>query len=134
VPRDRRSAGHRPAHRATALVGDDRGLPGRSSRDAEFASFLGLVPRQSGAGGKLRLGSISKRRRPVLRTLLIHGARSVVCRTKVPTAWQSSDSGTQTCNVATVALANNDGREPRGQFLAHGRAVSEGLRLSVSQA
>jgi transposase len=45
---------------ATALVatmGDAATF--RSGR--EFAAFLGLVPRQSGTGGKVRLGSISKR-------------------------------------------------------------------------
>nr|WP_232477985.1 transposase [Caballeronia calidae] len=48
---------------ATALVatiGDARTF--RSGR--EFAAFLGLVPRQSGTGGKIRLGSISKRGDP----------------------------------------------------------------------
>jgi len=53
----------------------------------EFASFLGLVPRQSGTGGKIRLGSISKRGDPYLRTLLIHVARSVMYHAKAPTAW-----------------------------------------------
>jgi transposase len=74
---------------ATALVakiGDVKTF--RSGR--EFASFLGLVPRQTGTGGKIRLGSISRRGDPYLRTLLIHGARSVMCRTKVPTAWQKA--------------------------------------------
>ena len=50
---------------ATALVatiGDAKTF--KSGR--EFASFLGLVPRQSGTGGKIRLGSISKRGDPVL--------------------------------------------------------------------
>jgi len=53
---------------ATALVatmGDAKTF--KSGR--EFASFLGLVPRQSGTGGKIRLGSISKRGDPYLRTL-----------------------------------------------------------------
>ena len=67
---------------ATALVatmGDAKTF--KSGR--EFASFLGLVPRQSGTGGKIRLGSISKRGDPYLRTLLIHGARSVMYHAKV---------------------------------------------------
>jgi transposase len=64
---------------ATALVatiGDARTF--RSGR--EFAAFLGLVPRQNGTGGKIRLGSISRRGDPYLRTLLIHGARCPVSR------------------------------------------------------
>ena len=46
----------------------------------QFAAWLGLVPRQHSSGGKPRLFGISKRGDPYLRTLLIHGARSVVYR------------------------------------------------------
>ncbi|HSL70542.1 MAG TPA: IS110 family transposase [Longimicrobiales bacterium] len=46
----------------------------------QFAAWLGLVPRQHSSGGKPRLLGISKRGDPYLRTLLIHGARSVVYR------------------------------------------------------
>ena len=94
---------------ATALVatiGDARTF--RSGR--EFAAFLGLVPRQSGTGGKIRLGSISKRGDPYLRTLLIHGARSVLCHTKVPTAWQKGIQERRPANVVAVALANKIAR------------------------
>jgi transposase len=44
----------------------------------QFAAWLGLVPRQHSTGGKQRLGHISKRGDVYLRTLLIHGARSVL--------------------------------------------------------
>ena len=43
--------------------------------------FLGLVPRQSGTGGKVRLLGISKRGDTYLRTLLIHG-RTVMFKAK----------------------------------------------------
>jgi hypothetical protein len=76
----------------------------------EFASFLGLVPRQSGTGGKIRLGSISKLGNPYLRTLLIHGARSVMCHAKAPTAWQKGIQERRPANVAAVALANKMAR------------------------
>jgi transposase len=46
----------------------------------QFAAWLGLVPRQHSSGGKTRLFGISKRGDTYLRTLFIHGARSVVCR------------------------------------------------------
>jgi transposase len=108
---------------ATALVatiGDARAF--KSGR--EFASFLGLVPRQTGTGGKTRLGSISKRGDPYVRTLLIHGARSVVCRTKVPTAWQAAIRARRPANVATVALANKMARTAWA-ILAHGRAYQK---------
>ena len=48
----------------------------RSAR--EFAAYLGLVPRQSGTGGRVKLLGISKRGDTYLRTLLVQGARSVL--------------------------------------------------------
>jgi transposase len=48
----------------------------------QFSAWLGLVPRQNSSGGKSRLLGITKRSDPYLRTLLIHGARSVVFRAK----------------------------------------------------
>src|SRR6266853_2361714 len=86
---------------ATALVatiGDAKTF--KSGR--ELASFLGLVPRQSGTGGKIRLGSISKRGDPYQRTLLIHGARSVMCHAKVATTWQREIQARRPANVAAV--------------------------------
>ena len=94
---------------ATALVatmGDAKTF--KSGR--EFASFLGLVPRQSGTGGKIRLGSISKRGDPYVRTLLIHGARSVMRHVKTPTSWQKGILERRPANVVTVALANKMAR------------------------
>ena len=111
---------------ATALVatmGDAKTF--KSGR--EFASFLGLVPRQSGTGGKIRLGSISKRGDPYLRTLLIHGARSVMCHAKVPTTWQTRDPGTATCQRGGGGLGPQDGTNGVGDSGARS-GVSEGLR------
>ena len=65
--------GQLTATAVVAMVGDARTF--RSGR--EFAAYLGLVPRQSGTGGRVRLLGISKRGDPYLRTLLIHGARAV---------------------------------------------------------
>jgi len=104
---------------ATALVatmGDAKTF--KSGR--EFASFLGLVPRQSGTGGKIRLGSISKRGDPYLRTLLIHGARSVLYHAKVPTPWQREIRARRPANVAAVALAHKMARTAWA-ILAYGR-------------
>jgi transposase len=46
----------------------------------QFCAWLGLVPRQYSTGGKTRLGHITKRGDPYLRTLLVMGARSVLQR------------------------------------------------------
>jgi len=108
---------------ATALVammGDAKTF--KSGR--EFAAFLGLVPRQSGTGGKIRLGSISKRGDPYLRTLLIHGARSVMCHAKVATRWQTQIQARRPANVAAVALANKMARTAWA-ILAHGQAYQK---------
>lgn len=76
----------------------------------EFAAFLGLVPRQSGTGGKVRMGSISKRGDPYLRTLLIHGARSVIYHARTPTPWQEQIQARRPANVVAVALASKMAR------------------------
>ena len=44
----------------------------------QVSAWLGLVPRQSSSGGKSTLLGMSKRGDVYLRTLLIHGARSVI--------------------------------------------------------
>jgi transposase len=108
---------------ATALVatmGDAKTF--KSGR--EFASFLGLVPRQRGTGGRIRLGSISKRGDPYLRTLLIHGARSVIGHAKTPTDWQKEIRARRPTNVAAVALANKMARTAWA-ILAHGQAYQK---------
>ena len=62
---------------STALVGFVGNVTRfRSSR--HFASYLGLTPREHSSGNVRRLGRISKRGDVYLRTLLIHGARSVL--------------------------------------------------------
>jgi transposase len=103
-----------------ATIGDAKAF--KSGR--EVASFLGLVPRQSGTGGRIRLGSISKRGDPYLRTLLIHGARSVMYHAKVPTPWQTGIQARRPANVAAVALANKMARTAWA-ILAHGRAYQK---------
>lgn len=50
----------------------------------EFAAYVGLVPKQAGSGGKVRLLGISKRGDTYLRTLFIHGARAVALVAKEP--------------------------------------------------
>ena len=44
----------------------------------QLAAWIGLVPRQHGTGGRVRLGAISKRGNRYLRELLVHGARAVM--------------------------------------------------------
>jgi transposase len=80
----------------------------RSGR--EFAAWIGLVPAQTGTGGKVRLLGISKRGDTYLRTLLIHGARAVLQHTKTPSRWLQDIGKRRPRNVVTVALANKIAR------------------------
>lgn len=79
-----------------------------------FAAFLGLVPKQQSSGGKPTLLGISKRGDRYLRTLLIHGARSVVSRIKdkqdARSRWLQRLVETRGFNKACVALANKNAR------------------------
>lgn len=80
----------------------------------DMAAWLGLVPSQHSSGGKERLGHISKRGDTYLRTLLIHGARSVInhCEGKDDrrSQWVNQLSKRRNRNIATVALANKNAR------------------------
>ena len=91
-------------------MGDGSGF----KRGRDMAAFLGLVPRQHSSGGKEKLLGISKRGDSYLRTLLIHGARSVqrvsANKTDSRSRWLNSISARRHKNVAAVALANKNAR------------------------
>jgi transposase len=76
----------------------------------EFCAWLGLVPTQTGTGGKVRLGPISKRGDTYLRTLLIHGARSVLSHAKEPGPWLEGLKSRRPANVVIVAQAAKTAR------------------------
>jgi len=99
--------GRLTATAVVATVADARSF--RCGR--EFAAFLGLVPRQSGTGGRVKLLGISKRGDPYLRTLLIHGARSVLLTQgradRAMDPWLRDMLLRRPKNVAIVALATS---------------------------
>ena len=79
----------------------------------QVAAWLGLVPRQHSSGGKPTLLGISKRGDSYLRTLLIHGARSVILAARRKTdqgGWLQELLKRRNPNVAAVALANKNAR------------------------
>lgn len=84
-----------------ATLGDGSGW----RRAREFACCIGLVPRHSGTGGKVRLGGISKRGDAYLRTLLIHGARNLV-RMSEPAPWIAQMLKRRPFNVVVTAVAH----------------------------
>jgi len=83
-------------------------------------------------GGKEQLLGISKRGDTYLRTLLIHGARSVLLsltrRGGATEGWLARLAARRNPNIAAVALANKNARIIWALF-AHGRECS-GARLS----
>ena len=101
---------------AVATMGDAKAF--RSGR--EFAACIGIVPKQSGTGGKVSLLGISKRGDTYLRSLLIHGARSVLSNSKNPGEWVEQIMKRRPKNVVIVALANKMARTIWA-MLAHDR-------------
>lgn len=98
-----------------ALVVDVHRFP--SAR--HLASYLGLTPRERSSGNIRRLGAISKRGDVYLRTLLVHGARSVLARARQRTEasrwdrlreWATKIEKERGHNKAAVALANKMAR------------------------
>lgn len=80
----------------------------------QFAAWLGLVPRQWSTGGKSRLGHITKRGDPYLRTLLIMGARSALQmaagRSDKLSRWAIALKERRGYHRAVVALAAKNAR------------------------
>jgi transposase len=104
----------------------------------QFSAWLGLVPRQDSSGGKERLLGISKRGDTYLRTLLIHGARSVLRHIKPqagePEGWLARLATRRNPNIAAVALANKNARIVWA-LLAHARDYQANyLKASVIEA
>ena len=99
---------------ATIVAADmgDTGKGYESSRD--YAASLGVVPRQHSSGDKQVYLGISKRGNRYIRTLLIHGARSVLknCAKKTDklSLWLQALVARRGFNKAAVALANKNAR------------------------
>lgn len=81
-------------------------------RGKHLSASLGLTPREHSSGGKQRLFGISKRGNTYVRTLLIHGARSVLRHAAHKTdpdpliRWALAVAARRGKNIAAVALAN----------------------------
>lgn len=100
---------------STALVAAV-GAPGRFPDGKHLSSWLGLTSRESSSGNRRHLGKITKQGDVYIRTLLIHGARSVLTRIKtlqragkpLPRLYQWASTLEQRVghNKAACALAN----------------------------
>lgn len=107
-----------------ASVGDAKNF----DNGRQFAAWLGVVPRQHSSGGKPTLLGMSKRGDAYLRTMLIHGARSVIYRATQRAdadSWLVKLTTRRNKNVAAVAMANKTARTVWA-LLAHGREFKAG--------
>lgn len=98
-----------------AVLGDASGW----HNGREFSCCLGLSPRHSGTGGKLRMGGLSKRGDPYIRWLLVNGARALASLASPP-AWIAQLLVRRPFNVVVVAIANKLARTAWA-LVAHGR-------------
>jgi transposase len=94
-----------------ATVGDFK----QFKNAAQFAAWVGLVPKQNSSGGKTRLGGITKRGDTYLRTMLIQGAKSAVLTAKSRSdnpisEWVQRLRQRSGWHKAAVALANKNAR------------------------
>lgn len=109
---DVRGVGPLTASAFAASVGDVKAF----KNGRQVSAWVGIVPRQHSSGGKDTLLGISKRGDRYLRTLLIHGARSVVQAnerkrgTPAEDVWISRLVDRRNKNVAAVAVANKNVR------------------------
>lgn len=110
-----------------ASIGDARSF--KSGR--QLAAWIGLVPKQHSSGGKEKLLRISKRGDTYLRTLLIHGARSVLRyldrHVDQASGWLGHLVARRNTNIAAVALANKNARIVWA-LLANERRYEAGFR------
>lgn len=105
-----KGVGPKTATAIYAAVGDGREF----KNGRHLAAWLGLVPRQHSSGNRTLLMGITKRGDQHLRSLLVHGARSVV-RTAVlkdtpHNAWVNQLRERRGFNRASVAVANKNAR------------------------
>lgn len=100
---------------ATALVASVGNIHA-FQRARQFASWLGLTPREHSSGPQRRLGAITKRGNVYLRCLLTHGARAVLLSAQRQAAAHKPLTGLQPWavdlaarkghNKTTIAVAN----------------------------
>ena len=78
-----------------------------------FAAWLGLTPKPHSSGGKERLGGISKMGNPMLRSLLVLGAASVLRHVKNNAdgpQWLIALLARRPFKIVAIALANKMAR------------------------
>ena len=93
---------------AETIAAIDKGKQFKNGR--QFATWLGLTPRHSSSGENRYMGKISKRGNNRLRTLQIHGARTVMNwvadKTDKLSCWVKNSLTHNSPKIVTVAPVN----------------------------
>lgn len=101
-----------PVVAASLLAAIGSGKQFRNGR--QLSAWAGLIPRQTGSGGKIQLLGITKNGDRTVRTMLIHGARAVTrwCKQRNDAlgAWVRGVKERRGSKRAIVALANKMAR------------------------
>ena len=98
--------GFGPINALTTLVNN----PADYHNGRHYAAYLGLVPKQTGSGGRTQLQGVSKRGNSYQRQMLCHGARAFLTRYKQANdpllVWAQRIQTKKGTHVAVCALAN----------------------------
>lgn len=112
------------------------GNPSNFKNGRHFAAFLGLVPKEHSSGGKQCLMSISKRGDRYVRSILIHGGRSVVKASAKKddqfSRWIQRLHKERGYNKAAVAIANKNARH-MWAIMAYGKQYTHYLKLTADE-
>lgn len=99
---------------ATAMVAEYGGNMSQFADARQFAASLGLTPSEHSSGQQRRLGGITRRGNPYLRTLLVQGANSVLnhCQRREDAISQVAQQllERKRRTVAVIAIANRMAR------------------------
>ena len=125
--REVRGIGLLTATALTATLGDGSGW--RNAR--QFACCMGLTPSHKGTGGKVRMGAISKKGDPYIRTLLVGCANSLLNAGKID-PWIEQLLLRRPRNVVVVAIAHKLARTAWA-LVAHGRRYDPAWRSQAPQ-
>ena len=116
----------------SSIVFATMGSPSHFKNGRHFAAFLGLVPKEHSSGGKQCLMSISKRGDRYIRSLLVHGGRSVVKnagkKNNYLNHWVQRVHQERGYNKAAVAVANKNARH-MWAIMSYGDKYVDHLKL-----
>lgn len=113
---------------SSSIVFACMGDPNNFKNGKQFAAYLGLAPKEHSSGGKQCLLGISKRGNRYIRSLLIHGGRTVIKNVDKKedkfSLWAKRIKVERGYNKASVAVANKNARHLWAMMMKGDKYVS----------